>query len=275
MLDPDWRTRGALAAWLGEGEEERVVALASYARIGESDTAEIAFAVADDEQGRGIGTRLVEQLAGRALGQGISRFVAGVLASNAKALGVFADAGFEISRDGDRDEIELLFPIRPTPAYEARVERRDHTAVVASLRSFFEPRHGGRDRRLAPARIDRRGALPQHPRGGLRRSGLPGQPQGRAGRRREGLPSIDEIEARSISPSSAFPPNSADALVRLAPRGEQVPEPLHLLDVVEEVFAKDVRKAIGREKRCQHQEDEPALGAPTARSVKESAGSIA
>ncbi len=139
MLEPDWQARGALAAWLGEGECERVVALASYVRIGETEAAEIAFAVADDEQGRGIGTRLVEQLAARARRHGISRFVAEVLASNARALAVFADAGFELTRDRDREEIELRFPIRPTPTYEARVERRDHTAVVASLRSFFEP----------------------------------------------------------------------------------------------------------------------------------------
>ena len=58
----------------------------------------MAFAVADAEQGRGIGTRLLEQLAGRARDAGINRFVAEVMASNAAALAVFTDAGFELRR---------------------------------------------------------------------------------------------------------------------------------------------------------------------------------
>ena len=63
FLDPDWRSRGALVASLGEDDSDRMVALGSYARTDEPGTAEMAFAVADDQQGRGIGTRLLEQLA--------------------------------------------------------------------------------------------------------------------------------------------------------------------------------------------------------------------
>ncbi|HEX6699771.1 MAG TPA: GNAT family N-acetyltransferase [Gaiellaceae bacterium] len=67
FLDPDWSERGSLVGTLGE----RIVALASYARLRDPSTAEIAFVVADSEQGRGIGTRLLEQLAGRAGEAGI------------------------------------------------------------------------------------------------------------------------------------------------------------------------------------------------------------
>ena len=49
-----------------ESGEERVVALANYVRLRDPLTAEVAFAVTDAYQGRGIGTRLVEQLAARA-----------------------------------------------------------------------------------------------------------------------------------------------------------------------------------------------------------------
>jgi acetyl coenzyme A synthetase (ADP forming)-like protein len=139
FLDPDWSTRGALAGSLVEDHENRVIALGSYARIGDSDAAEMAFAVSDQEQGRGIGTRLLEQLAHAANGHGINRFVADVLASNAAALAVFRDAGFEISRTRDADEIELRFPIAATSDYEGRVAQRDHVAVVNSLRPFFRP----------------------------------------------------------------------------------------------------------------------------------------
>ena len=140
LLDPDWENQGALAGWLDAAGASRVVAVASYARLGDSDGAEMAFAVLDLEQGRGIGTRLLEQLAIRAQEHGITRFVAEVLASNSAALSVFADAGFEVDRDRRSDEVELRFPIAQTSSFQARVEERDHTAVVESLRPFFEPK---------------------------------------------------------------------------------------------------------------------------------------
>ena len=62
VLDPDWVERGALVGT----HEGRVVAVANYARLRDVRTAEVAFAVADDFQGRGIGTRLLEQLAATA-----------------------------------------------------------------------------------------------------------------------------------------------------------------------------------------------------------------
>jgi acetate---CoA ligase (ADP-forming) len=136
FLDPDWSSFGALVGTLGE----RIVALASYARLRDPDTAEIAFAVADEEQGRGIATRLLEQLALRAAEAGISGFVAEVMAENRAMLAVFADAGFELTRELEQGEVELRFPIAATEGFLARVEERDHTAVVASLRPFFEPR---------------------------------------------------------------------------------------------------------------------------------------
>ncbi len=120
--------------------EGRIVALASYVHLGGSTSAEMAFAVADDQQGRGIGTRLLEQLAMRARADGIDQFVAEVMADNRQALGVFADAGFEVAQQFEQGEVELRFPVESTESLQARIEERDHTAVVASLRPFFEPK---------------------------------------------------------------------------------------------------------------------------------------
>ena len=117
----------------------RIVALAGYVRLRAGDTAEMAFVVSDEEQGRGIGTRLLEQLAARARRAGIDRFVADVMAENRQALAVFADAGFEISRELEQGQVELRFPIGATDTLRTRVEQRDHEAVVASLRPFFRP----------------------------------------------------------------------------------------------------------------------------------------
>ncbi|MBD0339058.1 MAG: GNAT family N-acetyltransferase [Thermoleophilia bacterium] len=136
MLGPDWESRGALVGEL-EGE---IVACASYVRLRDPGAAESAFAVADEHQGRGIGTRLLEQLAARAEEVGIERFLAVVLPENARMIHVFEHVGFSISRHLDQGAIEVEFPLAPTEAYRAAVDERDHVAVTASLRPFFEPR---------------------------------------------------------------------------------------------------------------------------------------
>jgi acetyl coenzyme A synthetase (ADP forming)-like protein len=141
LLQPDWAERGALVGTVAGGDgRERVVAVANYVRLRDPAVAEAAFAVADAYQRRGIGTRLVEQLARRAAAVGIERFVAEVLADNRDMLRVFEGIGFELSRELTGGEIELRFPIAPTEQYAERVAERDHVAVTASLRPFFEPR---------------------------------------------------------------------------------------------------------------------------------------
>ena len=134
-VEPDWVSTGALLGTL----DERVVALASYARLREPATAEVAFAVADDLQGRGVGMRLLEQLAERAGAAGIERFLAIVMPENRPMLGVFEDAGFTIARALEGGEIEVRFPIAATASYREAVDLRDHVAVTASLLPFFRP----------------------------------------------------------------------------------------------------------------------------------------
>ncbi|MGH3023968.1 MAG: GNAT family N-acetyltransferase [Gaiellaceae bacterium] len=138
-LEPDWRERGALVGVLAAGDGERVVAVAGYARLREAAAAEVGFAVADELQGRGIGTRMLEQLAGLAVDHRIERFVAQVLPENRAMLRVFEDAGFEIARTLEAGTVEVEFAIAPSDAYRLRVDERDHAAVVASLRPFFRP----------------------------------------------------------------------------------------------------------------------------------------
>ncbi len=140
VLDPDWNDRGALIATLAGGDGgERVVALAEYARLRDPAVAEVAFTVAEELQGRGAATRLLEQLAARAAEFGIEGFVAEVLPENGAMLAVFRDAGFAESRTLGGGEIEVRFPIAPTERFRAHVDERDHIAVAASLRPFFAP----------------------------------------------------------------------------------------------------------------------------------------
>ena len=140
LLDPNWTERGALVGTFAEDGRERVVAIANYERLRDPRVAEAAFAVADAYQRRGIGTRLIEQLAEQAGRQGIERMVAEVLADNRDMLRVFESIGFELKRELAGGEIEIEFPIALTERYEELVDERDHVAVTASLRPFFEPR---------------------------------------------------------------------------------------------------------------------------------------
>jgi acetate---CoA ligase (ADP-forming) len=140
LLEPDWQERGGLLGMLADNGGERVVAVGNYVRLRDPTVAEAAFAVADEHQRRGIGTRLLEQLAERAAEVGIERFVAEVLPENRSMLGVFEAVGFELTRELEGGEVEVEFPIAPTETYRERVEERDHAAVTASLRPFFEPR---------------------------------------------------------------------------------------------------------------------------------------
>ena len=139
FLDPDWLERGALVGTLTADGAEKIVALANYARLRDPAVAEAAFTVADEHQGRGIGTRMLEQLAERAAGAGIERFVTEVMADNAQMLRVIDNAGFEIARALDHGTYEITFPIEPTESYLGHVDERDHLGVVASLRPFFAP----------------------------------------------------------------------------------------------------------------------------------------
>jgi acetyl coenzyme A synthetase (ADP forming)-like protein len=140
LLGADSTERGALVGAVADaGGGERIVAVAEYARLRDRSAAEVAFAVADEFQGRGAATRLLEQLAPRAAKVGIERFLAVVLPENNAMLAVFRDAGFEITRKLEGGEVEVCFAIATTPRFRERVEERDHIAVAASLRPFFAP----------------------------------------------------------------------------------------------------------------------------------------
>jgi acetyl coenzyme A synthetase (ADP forming)-like protein len=139
VLDPDWVERGALIGAVGEAAGERIVALGSYVRLREPALAEVAFAVADELQGKGVGTRLLEQLADIAGEVGIESFLAEVLSDNTAMLHVLKDAGFEQTRQREGGVVEVRLRIEATANYLAEVAGRDHVAVAASLRPFFEP----------------------------------------------------------------------------------------------------------------------------------------
>jgi RimJ/RimL family protein N-acetyltransferase len=79
----------------------RGVGIARYVRdAGDPQTAEIAVTIADEWQGRGLGTELLAQLTGRARCEGIDRFTALVSADNAAMAGLLRNMGAELAGRG-------------------------------------------------------------------------------------------------------------------------------------------------------------------------------
>jgi acetyl coenzyme A synthetase (ADP forming)-like protein len=118
----------------------RIVAFAGYNRSPGADRAEVAFAVADGLQGRGVGTRLLEHLAEVARLEGIRAFDANVLGENRKMLRVFYDSGFAVSGRTESGVYSGELSLEVTPGFAERSAERAELAATASMRSFFEPK---------------------------------------------------------------------------------------------------------------------------------------
>ncbi len=77
----------------------------------ELPTAEVAFVVADAWQHRGIGSLLLEKLAGAARQRGIRRFRAETLAQNRAMLSVFEASGYDVTWTESLGTCQVVFPI--------------------------------------------------------------------------------------------------------------------------------------------------------------------
>ncbi|MBY4569719.1 GNAT family N-acetyltransferase [Gordonia sihwensis] len=138
MTTVDYRNRVALLAFLGD----RVIAMGLYeglAADGKPTSAEVAFVVADDHQGRGLGPILLEHLAGAAAENGFTRFEAEVLSENPNMVAVFRDAGYQISRAFDGSTVHVEFLIDPTEALTAVRNARERASEARSIANLLRP----------------------------------------------------------------------------------------------------------------------------------------
>lgn len=118
-----------------------ITAVAGYYRRDlESDRAEVAFAIADAEQGRGIGTKMLERLAEIGRERGVRRFDAFVLGDNRRMMDVFVESGFEVAYEIRDGVFHVSLCLEPTAEYAERAAGRSQLAAAASMRHFFEPR---------------------------------------------------------------------------------------------------------------------------------------
>ena len=101
LTELDFRSHVGLAATVTENGRERFIGVGRYICGSDPHRAEVAFAILDEFQGRGIGTLLLEHLSLIADANGIAEFEADVLGDNRQMLEVFAHSGFESRRSLD------------------------------------------------------------------------------------------------------------------------------------------------------------------------------
>ncbi len=133
----DYSDRMALIAIL----DGKMIGLASYDRErDEAGTAEVAFAVADEHQGRGIGTQLLQLLTNHARSQGVQRFEAFVLPENRQMMRLFRNSGYELTRTIDEGVFTVDFPVAESEGMLQAEWEREKRAVAASILPLFFPR---------------------------------------------------------------------------------------------------------------------------------------
>ena len=175
-VNVDYADRYSLIAT--RGEDGRSVGHSAYFRSSEG-RAEIAFAVSDELQGRGLGTILLAHLAEVAIEHGIDTFEAKVLPENHRMIEVFRESGFPVEVRSVPGSIQVELPTSFTSEAVERFEDRDRVAAAAAVNRFFEPRSvaviGASRQRETVGWAD----LSQPPRWGLRGRRLSGEPRSR------------------------------------------------------------------------------------------------
>jgi GNAT superfamily N-acetyltransferase len=90
-----------------EEEIEEVIGIGQFSIDEVSHTADVAFAVRDDWQGKGVGTELMKYLTILAKKRGLLGFTADVLADNWGMLRVFNKMGFNMEKHFEAGAYEL------------------------------------------------------------------------------------------------------------------------------------------------------------------------
>lgn len=120
-------------------EREDILGVARFDVITDGE-AEVAFNIADSVQGKGLASVLLEHVAAAARERGVRRFTAEVLPQNASMLGVFRDAGYEISQHLDDGVVTVGIDLDPTERSRAVMADREHRAEARSMAGLLSAR---------------------------------------------------------------------------------------------------------------------------------------
>ncbi len=140
FTDLDPQLQYAVVATRGRGEHERIVGVARYERDPDRrDHAEFAALIEDAEQGRGIGTVLVRQVALAAAESGITHLSGDILADNVRMLNLVRELGLEYRSGHDGGVVRSDLETTITERFLDVVAAEEREAAEAALRRFFRP----------------------------------------------------------------------------------------------------------------------------------------
>ncbi|MFZ5653214.1 MAG: GNAT family N-acetyltransferase [Pseudomonadota bacterium] len=108
FLNLDYPDQMALIATIPDGDGERQIAVARWARPQGEAAADLGIAVADDWQGKGLGTALLQRLLRVAAEAGIDQIAANVLHENHRMRALARDLGFRLAPHQDDPHTLLL-----------------------------------------------------------------------------------------------------------------------------------------------------------------------
>jgi GNAT superfamily N-acetyltransferase len=132
-----WRLnfwQSSFLAVTGPRENEEVIGSACYFLSPATNLAEVAFMVAPEFQGAGLGTALQARLQEYAMSRGVRGFVSEIVPRNTSMLRLAARAQgtMTTSRDVDAVHVTVLFPDKSITSHAAQNAQRDSASVVSS-----------------------------------------------------------------------------------------------------------------------------------------------
>jgi acetyl coenzyme A synthetase (ADP forming)-like protein len=136
MVNVDYMSSYGLVAVAGA--KPQIVGHAMYVVIGRR-TAEMALAVADAYQGRGLGTILLGQLAEAAAAAGIEMFEAVVRPENHRMLQMLRESGFPVQARSEPGEVHAELPTKISPEGLRQFDDRERLAAVAAVSHLLAP----------------------------------------------------------------------------------------------------------------------------------------
>jgi acyl-CoA hydrolase/GNAT superfamily N-acetyltransferase len=108
----DYSREVVILAVIGDADNELIVGVGQYSIDEASHTAEVAFAISDNYQDRGIGQEMLSYLTYLARREGLLGFTAEVRIDNRPMLHVFEKGGFDLKKKSDAGVYDLKMAFR-------------------------------------------------------------------------------------------------------------------------------------------------------------------
>jgi GNAT superfamily N-acetyltransferase len=146
LTEIDFHDHVAIVLTVTVGSDERLIAIGRYVRTASGgDTAEVAFTVIDDYQGRGAAGLLLRELVAAARARGVCKLVAFVMSDNTPMLDVFRQAGLPL-RESSVDGMRCIdLDLTASASTRRRARRFDvRRAIRTQWRRFSDDSTRGR-----------------------------------------------------------------------------------------------------------------------------------